>query len=335
MIINKYVKLISFLVFVFLFIKVDICYASINDSINFNNITIEDGLSQSTVESIFQDSRGYIWIGTNDGLDRYNGYDFKHYKYDKYDKNSIANNYIVDIIEDKNGYIWVSTIGGLSKIDPDKDEIKNYYSGEDSGNLSDDNLWQILCTKDNRIIASTVDGLNLYDEENDKFVRILDKENELPSQYIYSVKEDLYEHIWVGTDKGLIELDKDLNIVKGYEDTIGDSEVYNIYDDSKGHIWICTLGNGLFKINLDDKSVDNYKSSENESSISSNNVRDVLLYSEGKLWIATDKGICYFDYKKEVFKSYNKEPYYSNSLIDDETFCLLKDSSGLIWVGTY
>ena len=335
MIINKYVKLISFLVFVFLFIKVDICYASINDSINFNNITIEDGLSQSTVESIFQDSRGYIWIGTNDGLDRYNGYDFKHYKYDKYDKNSIANNYIVDIIEDKNGYIWVSTIGGLSKIDPDKDEIKNYYSGEDSGNLSDDNLWQILCTKDNRIIASTVDGLNLYDEENDKFVRILDKENELPSQYIYSVKEDLYEHIWVGTDKGLIELDKDLNIVKGYEDTIGDSEVYNIYDDSKGHIWICTLGNGLFKINLDDKSVDNYKSSENESSISSNNVRDVLLYSEGKLWIATDKGICFFDYKKEVFKSYNKEPYQSNSLIDDETFCLLKDSSGLIWVGTY
>ena len=229
----------------------------------------------------------------------------------------------------------LNIINMISMIDPDKEEIKNYYSGKDSGNLSDDNLWQILCTKDNRIIASTVDGLNIYDEENDKFVRILDKENELPSQYIYSVKEDLYEHIWVGTDKGLVELDKDLNIVKEYEDTIGDSEVYNIYDDSEGHIWICTLGNGLFKINLDDKSVDNYKSSENESSISSNNVRDVLLHSEGKLWIATDKGICYFDYKKGVFKNYNKEPYESNSLIDDDIFCLFKDSSGLIWVGTY
>ena len=293
-------------------------------------------MSQSTVETIFQDSRGYIWIGTNDGLNRYNGYEFKQYKYDKYDKNSIANNYIVNITEDKNGYIWVSTIGGLSKINVDKDEIKNYYSKENSGNLSNNNLWQILCTKDNRIIASTVDGLNLYDEKNDKFIRILDKENELPSQYIYSVKEDSYGHIWIGTENGLIDLNKDLRVVRGYEDTIiGDSEVYNIYDDSKGHIWVCTLGNGLFKINLDDKSIDNYKNTENEFSIPSNNVKDVLLDSKGKLWVATNKGICKYDYKKETFTCYNKEPYDNNSLIDDETFCLLKDSSGLIWVGTY
>ncbi|WP_243113354.1 ligand-binding sensor domain-containing protein [Romboutsia sp. Marseille-P6047] len=313
--------------------KVDTSYANISESLNFKNITIEDGLSQSTVEAIYQDSRGYIWIGTNDGLNRYNGYEFKHYKHDKYDENSIANNYIVDIIEDKNGYIWVSTIGGLSKINPDTDKVKNYYSKEDSGNLSNNNLWQILCTKDNKIIASTVDGLNLYDEKNDKFVRVL--ENELPSQYIYSVKDDLYGNIWVGTDNGLIELNKDLEIIKRYEDTIGNSEVYNIYDDSKGNIWICTLDNGLFKIKLDDKSIDNYKNSENKFSIPSNNTKDILLDSKGKLWIATDKGICNFDYEKEVFTTYNKEPYENNSLIDDETFCLLKDSSGLIWVGTY
>ena len=103
---------------------------------------------------------------------------------------------------------------GLSKINPDTDEIKNYYSDEDSGNLSNSNLWQILCTNDNKIIASTVDGLNLYDENKDKFTRILDKEDELPSQYIYSLEEDLYGHIWIGTDNGLVELDKDLKIVK-------------------------------------------------------------------------------------------------------------------------
>ncbi|WP_195251932.1 ligand-binding sensor domain-containing protein [Romboutsia sp. 1001713B170207_170306_H8] len=108
-----------------------------------------------------------------------------------------------------------------------------------------------------------------------------------------------------------------------------------IYDDSKGNIWICTLDNGLFKIKLDDKSIDNYKNSENKFSIPSNNTKDILLDSKGKLWIATDKGICNFDYEKEVFTTYNKEPYENNSLIDDETFCLLKDSSGLIWVGTY
>ena len=333
--VNKKINIILILVCIFSCLKISTSYANIRESFNFKNITIEDGLSQSTVETIYQDSKGYIWIGTNDGLDRYNGYEFKHYKYDKYDKNSIANNYIVDIIEDKNGYIWVSTIGGLSRINPDKDEIKNYYSKEDSGNLSNSNLWQILCTKDNRLIASTIDGLNVYDKNKDKFTRILYKEGELPSQYIYSLEEDLYGHIWVGTDNGLVELDKDLNIVKSYHDTIGDSDVYNVYDDSKGNIWVCTLDNGLFKINLDDKSVENYKNNNSKISIPSNNVRDIISDSEGKLWIATDKGLCTFDYEREEFITYNKKLYQSNSLIDDEIFCLLKDSSGLIWIGTY
>ncbi|MFQ6871743.1 two-component regulator propeller domain-containing protein [Romboutsia timonensis] len=333
--VNKKINIILILVCIFSCLKISTSYANIRESFNFKNITIEDGLSQSTVETIYQDSKGYIWIGTNDGLDRYNGYEFKHYKHDKYDKNSIANNYIVDIIEDKNGYIWVSTIGGLSRINPDKDEIKNYYSKEDSGNLSNSNLWQILCTKDNRLIASTIDGLNVYDKNKDKFTRILYKEGELPSQYIYSLEEDINGHIWVGTDNGLVELDKDLNIVKSYHDTIGDSDVYNVYDDSKGNIWVCTLDNGLFKINLDDKSVENYKNNNSKRSIPSNNVRDIISDSEGKLWIATDKGLCTFDYEREEFITYNKKLYQSNSLIDDEIFCLLKDSSGLIWIGTY
>ena len=333
--VNKKINIILILVCIFSCLKISTSYANIRESFNFKNITIEDGLSQSTVETIYQDSKGYIWIGTNDGLDRYNGYEFKHYKHDKYDKNSIANNYIVDIIEDKNGYIWVSTIGGLSRINPDKDEIKNYYSKEDRGNLSNSNLWQLLCTKDNRLIASTIDGLNVYDKNKDKFTRILYKEGELPSQYIYSLEEDINGHIWVGTDNGLVELDKDLNIVKSYHDTIGDSDVYNVYDDSKGNIWVCTLDNGLFKINLDDKSVENYKNNNSKISIPSNNVRDIISDSEGKLWIATDKGLCTFDYEREEFITYNKKLYQSNSLIDDEIFCLLKDSSGLIWIGTY
>ena len=333
--VNKKINIILILVCIFSCLKISTSYANIRESFNFKNITIEDGLSQSTVETIYQDSKGYIWIGTNDGLDRYNGYEFKHYKHDKYDKNSIANNYIVDIIEDKNGYIWVSTIGGLSRINPDKDEIKNYYSKEYSGNLSNSNLWQILCTKDNRLIASTIDGLNVYDKNKDKFTRILYKEGELPSQYIYSLEEDINGHIWVGTDNGLVELDKDLNIVKSYQDAIGDSDIYNVYDDSKGNIWVCTLDNGLFKINLDDKSVENYKNNNSKISIPSNNVRDIISDSEGKLWIATDKGLCTFDYEREEFITYNKKSYQSNSLIDDEIFCLLKDSSGLIWIGTY
>lgn len=334
-IMKKKIKIILILSILLSCIKFNISYASISESFNFKNITIEDGLSQSTVETIYQDGKGYIWIGTNDGLNRYNGYEFKYYKHDKYNENSITNNYIVDIIEDKSGYIWVSTINGLSRIDTDTDKIKNYYSKENEGNLSNDNLWEMLYTKEGKLIVGSVDGLNVYDEKKDKFTRILYKENELPSQYIYSVQEDLYGDIWIGTDNGVVKLDKDLNIKKFYQDTIGSSEVYKMYDDLKGNMWICTLDNGLFKVDLGDGSVDNYKSGNDKLSIPSDNVRDIIRDSKGNLWVATDKGLSNFNYETEDFTTYNKNSYEINSLVDDEIFCLLKDSSGLIWVGTY
>ena len=103
MIKNKYIKKILVMACIFSCINISTSYANISENYNFKNITSEDGLSQSTVETIYQDSKGYIWIGTNDGLDRYNGYEFKQYKYNKNDKNSIANNYIIDIMEDKDG----------------------------------------------------------------------------------------------------------------------------------------------------------------------------------------------------------------------------------------
>ncbi|WP_278568827.1 ligand-binding sensor domain-containing protein [Intestinibacter bartlettii] len=332
---NRYIKKVLVVACILSCINIGTSYANMVENYNFKNITIEDGLSQSTVETIYQDSKGYIWIGTNDGLDRYNGYEFKYYKHDKDNKNSIPNNYIVDIIEDKNGHIWVSTINGLSRIDTNTDEVKNYSSDKNNGNLSDNNLWQILYTTEGKFLVSSINGLNLYDEENDTFNRVLSKENELPSQFIYSVKEDSNGHIWVGTDKGLVELDKSLNLVKSYEDTVGESEVYNIYDDLKGNVWVCTLDNGLFRINLSDKSVKNYKNTSSESSIMSNNVRDVVNDSNGQLWVATDKGICAFDYKTEKFRKYNKKAYESNNLVDNMVFCLFKDRCGVIWVGTY
>ena len=336
---NKYLKKILTMACLFSCIlsciNVSTSYASISQNYNFRNITVEDGLSQSTVETIYQDSKGYIWIGTNDGINVYNGYEFEYYKNDKDDKNSIAHNHIVDIIEDKNGYIWVATINGLSRIDRDKDEIKNYYSDKNKGNLSDSNLWQILYTTDGKFLVSTVNGLNLYDEEKDIFNRVPFKENELPSQSIYSVEEDSNGNIWVGTDKGLVELDKDLNLVKFYEDTIGESEVYNLYDDSKGNLWVCTLGDGLFRINLNDKSVKNYKNNLSNFSIVSDTVRDVINDLEGNLWIGTDKGLCVFDYETEQFTRHSKKAYDSNTLISNLIFCLFRDKSGLIWIGTY
>ena len=167
-------------------LNISTSYSLTIDNIKFKNITIEDGLSQSTIKTLYQDSNGYIWIGTEDGINRYNGYEFKQYKHDEYDKNSIANSYIVDITEDKNGYIWISTKSGLSRIDTAKDEIKNYYPEQNNGNLLDSSTWRILCTKEGKLIVLGINGINLYNEEKDTFEDIKLNENKLQFQYIYS-----------------------------------------------------------------------------------------------------------------------------------------------------
>ena len=326
---NKKLKKILTMVCIISFISISTSYANIIENFNFKNITIEDGLSQSTVKTIYQDIKGYIWVGTDAGLNRYNGYEFKQYKHDEYNKNSISHNYIIDITEDKNGHIWVSTISGLTRIDTDKDEIKNYYSEKDNGNLLDSNRWRLLTSKEGKLIVFGINGVNLYDEEKDTFNSIALKENNLNTAVIYSEEEDSNGHIWVGTDKGLVELDKNLNLIKSYEDTIGEVEVYNIYDDLKGNLWVCTLGNGLFRINLNDKSIKNYKNSRSASSILSNNIRDVISNSSGDsiygiykdddnlLWLGTsEQGINIINEKEVKYLHTENSNLLSNTIID-------------------
>ena len=163
---------INNIIYTFLLVSVLIlmninCVGAYNN-INFKNITSEDGLSQATVETLIQDTNGYIWIGTNDGLNRYNGYDFKVYKHDEESENSITNNYIVDIKEDKSGNIWVGTANGLSKINTKDDLITNYNRTDEEQSLSHYNIGDILVTKSGKVLVGTPDGLNIYDEKSDK-----------------------------------------------------------------------------------------------------------------------------------------------------------------------
>ena len=160
---KKYI--IYMLLLIILLITTNIVYVSAYNNINFKNITSEDGLSQGTVETIIQDDQGYIWLGTNDGLCRYNGYEFKIYKHDEELENSITNNYIVDIKQHNSGNIWVGTANGLSKIDTKTDLITNYNMNDEYKSLSHYNIGDILITKSGDVLVGTSDGLNIYNPE--------------------------------------------------------------------------------------------------------------------------------------------------------------------------
>ena len=335
----KMYKNIIMIIITLIFVNrfVDNAYAE--EHINFENITIDDGLSQSTVEAMYQDSRGYIWIGTNDGLNRYNGFEIKVYKADKVIENTIASNHILSISEDKKRNLWVGTDNGISKINLDNYSIVNYSYYNDDKRTPYYNINSILITEDETIVMGTSNGLYYYNEENDSFKRILENKNILTSQDIIDIKEDSENNIWIATDTGINKVDKKNKRIYKYESNKENSssgyKINSLMCDNGGNLWISTYENGIKKLNIKTNKIITYKFDENNKfSIPSNGVRYMIQDKYGTIWIATEKGLSKY-IKDDKFITYTNKSYDNNSLINDTVYTIIEDSTGLIWVGTY
>lgn len=332
------IKIIILLSIIFLF-KISLqCLAF--DDLNFRNITIEEGLSQATAETMIQDSKGYIWIGTNDGLVRYNGYKFKTFRQEKGKNNSLVNNYIIDIEEDHEGNIWVGTINGVSKLSNSGTKITNYFEGKDKGNLSDYNIGDILILEDGSILIGTSDGLNLYNPKTDSFQLFLEK-GKLISEEIYSLDEDEYGNIWVGTTEGLNMISANTKLVTQYindgtENSIPKDIVYKVYCDKEDIVWIGTHANGAAKINVKTGEITNYNGEAwGLDSKPGEHIRNFYRDSNGDLWICSSGGLIKADNNANKFEIYKNKVYDKRSLVHDSIFTVIEDSGGMLWVGTY
>ena len=297
----------------------------------FNNINIEQGISQSTIEDIFQDSEGYIWLGTNDGLNRYNGYEFKIYNYEEY-QNSISHNGITDITEDKYGNIWVNTVSGVNKINKKTEKISNYT--EINGKIKEDSTTEIIVTKDNNILVGTYEGLNIYNAKEDRFDIILEQKDGILSSCIYSIDEDINGNIWIGTELGLNKLSKDFKVLETYQ---SESGIYNIFcDDENGFVWAGSDSSGLLKIDTKTKEVTQYINDiEDENSIPANQVGAIIRDSKGNLWVGTTNGLARYNEKNDSFDVYKNKVYDKNSLVYNDVRSIIEDREGVLWVGTY
>ena len=297
----------------------------------FNNINIEQGISQSTIEAIFQDSEGYLWLGTNDGLNRYNGYEFKTYNYEEY-QNSISHNGITDITEDKYGNIWVNTVSGVNKINKKTEKISNYT--EINGKIKEDSTTEIIVTKDNNILVGTYEGLNIYNAKEDRFDIILEQKDGILSSCIYSIDEDINGNIWIGTELGLNKLSKDFKVLETYT---SESEIYNIFcDDENGFVWAGSDSSGLLKIDTKTKEVKQYINNiEDLNSLPANQVGAIIRDSKGNLWVGTTNGLARYNEKNDSFDVYKNKVYDKNSLVYNDVRSIIEDREGVLWVGTY
>lgn len=301
----------------------------------FDHVTVKDGLSQSQAYCFFQDSYGYLWIGTQDGLNRYNGSSFKVYKNDPFDSTTITHNWIWSITEDRHGDLWLGTFQGLCKYIRSEDKFVQYHHKlNDTTSISGNRTNFVLRDNKDRIWISVWGaGLNLYDEATNQFKQFppsaTDK-TKLGDPAIRVLHCDKKGTIWVGTwTGGLYRIHESHN--QFTFERIPDQEglfrqITSITEDQAGKLWIGSYTSGL--VSLDPKTL--YM--KREFNFGDNEVNKLLIDSKSNLWIGTNSGLYYIDSKTNKVNHYQYQPFIAHGISSNTLYELYEDKSGNIWI---
>jgi signal transduction histidine kinase/ligand-binding sensor domain-containing protein/DNA-binding response OmpR family regulator len=347
---RNYVLNISFLLFALFLYSLH----GISQNINFKHININDGLSQNAVFAILKDSKGFMWFGTKDGLNRYDGYDFVIYQHNPFDSTTLSANYITCLLEDKRGFIWVGTYnGGLNfynretgtfhRIDLELDSVsmRNMFEIKALAEDAEGNIW----------VATSGDGLfklNIHDNKGNqsfiikRFKNEPENKNSISSNHIFTVYVDKGGVLWLGTSKGLDMLDVKTEVVTHYvfktknpaAPEISSSEsIYAIHESKDGTFWVGNLG-GLVKLNRSNGTYRYFPHKYDVFSYGWGNITDMVEDSDRNLWLATPVELMKFDVWKETYTSFTHDPYNFKTISFNSISSIYIDNSDILWVGT-
>lgn len=317
--------------------------------IKFDKISVDQGLSQSSVFSICQDKKGFLWFGTLEGLNKYDGYNFTVFRANQWSEHSLSSSTIFKIYEDKQANLWIGTLGGgLNKYDRHKENFISYMNNtSDPTSLSNNNVRAIFEDSEGRLWIGTNNGLNVLDKKTGKFIRYYNNpanSNSLSNDYVWSIYEDRNHQIWVGTYGGLNKYDRKSDGFVRYTYTPGQKQglsnnyIWDIFEDSKGRFWIGT-NNGL---NLFDRKTSKFtvftKNPADPLSISQNNIWKIYEDKNGIIWVGTLGGglnrIVELPEGKYGFIKYQYSAYNPSSISHNYIWSIFEDKSGVMWIGT-
>jgi len=311
----------------------------------FEQISTHQGLSQNSVTRILKDSKGFMWFCTPNGLNRYDGKDFKVYKHNPEDSNSLSNNYAQTIHEDNNGNLWIGTFGGgLNKFEK-KTEIFTHYrhDPENNNSISSDFILSIYEDKSGFLwIGTNGSGINKFNMKEESFIHYSNNPedpNSLSHNIVRAFYEDESEILWIGTDGGgLNKFDKKTEKFTCYKHepnnpkSLSHNFVLEIIEDDDGALWLAT-GVGLVKFDRTTETFIHFKPNLNDFTTMGIQTLIKSFTEPGVIWISTH-GIYKFEIKKEKFTYYKHEPYNPTSLSSNITTTIYEDESGLLWIGT-
>lgn len=298
--------------------------------------TIEDGLSQTGVTCLMVDRQGFLWIGTQDGLNRYDGYQFKIFRWEHSDNHTICDNYIRSIIESKDGFIWIATNNGLSRYDPKTGYFSNFlHNPEDPKTISSSSLYYVYEDYQGTIWVKTLETLEKFNKSDNTFSHYNPYNNLFnfaANEGVFPLFEDQIGRFWVGTKDGLNIFDRNFELFERYVHspkdpaTVSNNVVRAIVEDSRQNLWIGTE-KGLNLYNSINKKFERY--GDADLSVSA-------LYTTPKsqmVWIGAQKGLYIIDISsKRVSNVLINENQETRNITNISS--IVMDNAGIVWIGS-
>ncbi len=316
--------------------------------LQFDHIGIEQGLSHSNVICMLQDSRGFMWFGTWDGLNKYDGYSIKVYKNDPQDNSSICHNYITGMVESKNGDLWIATEGGgVSRFNRNTEKFTSIkYDPANPNSLSNNSVQNIIEDEQGLVWIATADGLDRYNVRSNKvehFRHSPNDSNSLADNGIIYIHEDTRKRIWIGTNNGLNLYDRANNKFIHYrhddkdQSSIGNNIINTIFEDSHHRIWIGMDGAGMDLFDPATGKFTHFRHRDNDTnSIANDVITSIAEDADGNLWIATENsGVSIYNYGKNRFFTVSNDRVDRESLSINAINCIYRDSKNNMWVGNF
>ena len=309
-----------------------------SDDYFFKNINTDQGLSSNSVNAIFRDQKGYLWVGTNFGLNRYDGYNMKVFKQDISKPNSLNNNYILSLNQDNSGILWVLTKSGYTAFDYLKESFyPDYKVILRDRNIQENYVFNIVCGKNNT--AHIIDNYNvaIYNHTTKQTIYIAKSSKQINYQ---SGCFDSNENLWLMDSQNIIYKvnGKTGKIINTYNKLSNIKKTRNtiLFFDKSNNLWIILNNSALFYLNTKSDELFDFKKKFGNAPFSSYPIRSITEDANNKVWIGTDHGgvsvIDTHTFESSVILENEKFDY---SLSENSVTALFSDADGIVWVGTY